>query len=247
MGLLIAKLVPPAWNLLTIPVVRLDRTEGKTMKKTALTISLLLLAALLSGRPAGAKEIVRSFRQQIPIGTAGRIHLDFPVGEVKVEGWDNPAVDLDVKITCKQETRRCEDAANALRLVHNGSGGQLEVRIKDWPHFGATRGLNVNAVLRVPRHLPLRADLGVGSLSIQGIASDVTADLGVGEVHVTLPKEAVASAAVDTGIGEASLVADGRRYSSEGLITRTIHWDKGQGRARVKVDCGVGEIHVTLA
>jgi hypothetical protein len=217
------------------------------IKKSAFTASLALLAALGLGQPASAKEIVRSFRQQIPIGTATRIHLDFPVGEVKVEAWDSPQVDLDVKITCNEMSNRCEEAAKALRLVHSGSDGQLEIKVKDWPHFGATKGLNVDATLRVPRNLPLRADLGVGSLSIQGVASDVTADLGVGEVHVSLPKEAIGSAAIDTGVGEASLVANGRRYSSGGLITRAIHWDKGLGHARVKVDCGVGEIHVTLA
>lgn len=213
------------------------------MKRTA----LLILAVLLWAVPASAKEVVRSFKQQIPVGSAGRIHLDFPVGELHVEGWDGRQVDLDVQITCNRSSSRCEDAAKDLRLVYNAAGGQLEVKIKDWPHWGGTRGLNVNATLHVPRNLPLSADLGVGSLTIQGIAADVTADLGVGEVHVTLPKEAIGSAALDTGIGEASLSAGGRRYSSAGLITREINWTKGTGHARVKVDCGVGEIHVTLS
>ena len=213
------------------------------MKKTA----LLLLAVLLWTLPAHAKEVVRSFHQRIPIGSAGKIHLDFPVGEVQVTGGDNRQVDLDVKITCNEPTGRCESAAKRLRVVFNRADGQLEIRVADWPAMAATKGLNVDAVLRVPRNLPLRADLSVGKLTIDGIAADVTADLGVGEVGVTLPKEAIGSANIDTGIGEASLVAAGRRYSSAGLIVRAIHWDKGQGRGRVKVDCGVGEIHVTLA
>ncbi|MFL6235518.1 MAG: hypothetical protein ACJ76N_20445 [Thermoanaerobaculia bacterium] len=217
------------------------------MKKTVLTASTLGLAVLLWAVPAGAREVVRSFKQQIPVGSAGRIHLDFPVGELRVEGSNGRQVDLDIQITCNRPTSRCEDAAQDLRLVYNGADGQLEVKIKDWPHWGGTKGLNVNATIRVPRNLPLRTDLGVGSLTIEGIAADVTADLGVGEVHVNLPKEAIGSAAIDTGIGEASLVAGGRRYSSEGLFTREIHWDKGTGHARVKVDCGVGEIHVTLS
>lgn len=213
------------------------------MKKTA----LLILAVLLWAVPASAREVVRSFRQQIPVGSAARIHLDFPVGEIRVEGSDGRQVDLDVQITCDRPASRCEDAANGLRLVYNAAGGQLEVKVKDWPHWGGTKGLSVNATIHVPRGLPLSADLGVGSLTIQGIAADVTADLGVGEVHVNLPKEAIGSAAIDTGIGEASLSAGGRHYSSEGLITRQINWDKGTGRGRVKVDCGVGEIHVTLS
>lgn len=213
------------------------------MKKTL----LILAAALLWATSAGAKETLRSFRQQIPVGSASKIHLELPVGKVQVTGWDNREVDVDVRIVCDKPGSRCEDAARELRLVYNTKGDQLEVKIAHWPHWGGIKGLNVVAILHVPRNLPLRTDLGVGELSIDGIASDVTADLGVGAVRITLPKEAIGSADIDTGIGEASLVADGRRYSSEGLISRQINWNKGSGRARVKVDCGVGEIHVTLA
>ena len=177
------------------------------MKRTALTASLALLAALLWGGAAGAREVVRSFHQLIPAESAGKIHLDFPVGEVRVTGWDNRQVDLDVKVTCNEPTGRCESAARRLRVVFNRAGGQLEIRIADWPPMAATKGLNVDAVLRVPRNLPLRADLSVGKLTIDGIAADVTADLGVGEVHVTLPKEAIGSGgATGASIREISLV-----------------------------------------
>ena len=212
------------------------------MKKTA----LILAAALLWVVPAGAEEIVRSFRQQVPVGTADKIHLDFPVGELQVDGWEGSKLDLDVKIVCQDVSSRCEEAARELRLVYNASGDTMEVRVKDWPRFGAVKGLHVRGAIHVPRQLALRAELGVGEVHIQGTAGDLTVDLGVGEVHVTLPKEAFRTARIDTGIGEASLVAGGRRYSSGGLITPTIHWDKGAGRSGVQVDCGVGEIHVTL-
>jgi hypothetical protein len=215
------------------------------MKKTAL-IAVLSLATAATA-PAGAKEIVRSFRQQIPMGSASRIHLDFPVGELRVEGWDNRQVDLDVGIACEGGTGRCRKVAQDLRIVYNTDKGQLEIHVKDWPSLGAVRGLNVIATVRVPRNLPLRADLGVGEMTIQGIAGDLTADVGVGEIQATLPKEAVGSARLDAGIGESSLVAFGRRYSSSGLISRKLTWDRGTGHSRVKVDCGVGEIRVTLA
>jgi len=127
------------------------------MKKTALSTATLGLAVLLWAVPAGAKEAVRSFQQQIPAGGAARIHLDFPVGEVRVEGWDNPQVGLDVKIVCNHSSSRCEEAAKDLRLVYDTKGGQLEVKIRDWPHWGGSRGLNVVASIHVPRNLPLAA------------------------------------------------------------------------------------------
>ena len=212
------------------------------MKKTV----LILAAALLWVVPAGADEIVRSFQQQIPAAGADRIVLDFPVGELTIEGVDGTQVGLDVKIACNHRTSRCEEAAQGLRLVYNNSGDQLRVEVKNWPKFGGSRGLHVRAKISVPRDLPLKAELGVGEMNVNGIASDLDVDLGVGEVNVNLPKEAVGSVDLDTGIGEASLHAAGRRYESAGLFTRELTWDKGTGRARVKVDCGVGEIDVNL-
>jgi hypothetical protein len=212
------------------------------MKKTALLLSLALLLAVV---PVGASEIVRSFKQQIPVGDADEIALDFPVGEVTVEAWDNPQVNLEVKIACNKRTSRCEEAAKALRLVYNTSGDRLRVEVKNWPKM-AGKSLHVIAKINVPRDLPLWTDLGVGELTVQGTEGDLTLDLGVGEVNVTLPKDAIRSVDLDTGIGEANLTAAGRHYESAGLMARQITWNEGKGNARVKVDCGVGEIGVSL-
>jgi hypothetical protein len=216
--------------------------EEKSMKK----IILIAIAALVWVAPAaGAEEIVRSFRQQIPVAGAGGITLDFPVGEVTVEAWDSPQLGLDVKIACNRRTSRCLEAAKGLRLVYETSGDRLRVKVKNWPRFGG-KSLHVIARIDVPRDLPLTAELGVGELSIRGTASDLTVDLGVGDVNITLPKEAIRSVDLDTGIGEASLHAAGRRYESAGLMARELRWDQGTGRAGVTVNCGVGEIDVTL-
>lgn len=211
------------------------------MKKTALTLA----AALLWVAPAGADEVVRAFKQQIPIGTADKIHLDFPVGEVEVEGWNESRVDLDVKIECNRPTSRCEEAAKGLRLVYDNSGDRLKVEVKNWPKWGG-KGIHVVAHVRVPRELALTADLGVGELEVSGVQGDLSADLGVGEVNITLPREAIGSVSLDTGVGEANLVVDGRRYQSSGLVAKEVRWSKGPGRSGVTVDCGVGEIDVRL-
>src|SRR5215203_3605379 len=147
------------------------------MKKTALT-ALMTAAALLWVVPAGAAdtdEIVRSFRQQIPVGSADQVYLELPVGEVTVEAWDNPQVNLDVKVACnkKKSNSRCAKAAEGLRLVYNTSGDRLHVEVKNWPKFSGTKGLHVIATVNVPRNLPLRTELGVGELSVQGTAGDL--------------------------------------------------------------------------
>src|SRR6185295_6654677 len=181
------------------------------MKKTALFFAA---ATMLWATSAGAEEIVRSFRQQIPVGGSDEISLDFPVGEVTVEAWESPQVGLDVKIACNHRSSRCAEAAEGLRLVYDASGDRLRVQMKNWPKFGGTKGMHVLAHIKVPRDLPLRAELGVGELTVEGTANNLTVDLGVGQVNVTLPKEAIGSVDLDTGVGEASLVAAGRHYES---------------------------------
>ena len=42
-------------------------------------------AALLAAMPAAADEIVRTIDRQFSAAEASRIHLEFPVGELKIE------------------------------------------------------------------------------------------------------------------------------------------------------------------
>lgn len=210
-------------------------------------LTLALAAVLLCAVPALADddETVRSFQKRIPLGGIEQIHVDFPVGEVEITGTSQGDLDARLDLVCDRDSSRCREAAQKVRFVYDTSGDELHLRVRDWPKSNM-KGLHVRARISMPRALALNAELGVGELTIKGIESDLTADLGVGEVNVTLPESAVASVSVDTGIGEASVSAGGRRYESAGLFVREVNWRKGTGRARVEVDCGVGEVTVSL-
>jgi hypothetical protein len=211
------------------------------MKKLILPVAAALLCAL----PARADEVVRTFQKQIPVAGVEDIHIEIPVGELEIEAGDGSQVETKVEILCKHGKPRCLEAAKNLRFVYSTDDGRLHFQLKDWPKVNS-KGLQVRARFIVPRDLPLRTELGVGELTVQGIEADLEVDLGVGEVNVTMPEAAVSSVKLDTGIGEAGLRAGGRHYESEGLFVRQISWNKGKGQAHVEVDCGVGEINVAL-
>lgn len=212
------------------------------MKRIPAVLALALACAL----PLRASETVRHFTQDLTVQNADKVALDFPVGEVRVTGWDQRQVQLDVRLKCHRETDRCIAAAKAVRLVYRMAGDTLRVEIKNWPKFSGGKGLQVEAQVSVPRDLPLIANLGVGELVISGLEADLDGDLGVGELRVTLPQSAVRQVHLDTGIGESSLVAGGQRFERGGLISRGIDWRDGTGRSTIHLDCGVGEIAVTL-
>jgi hypothetical protein len=211
------------------------------MKKLILPLAAILLGAL----PAAADEVVRTMSQAFQVKTADEIHLEFPVGEMVVQAWDESQVKVEARFECDSKSGRCAEAAKALRFVASTQGQKLHVELQGWPKSG-TRGLEAHVQVKVPRGLPLIAELGVGELSISGIEGNLNAEVGVGEVRIAMAESAVGSVHLDAGIGEANLSAGGKRYQSSGFISKELNWTRGSGQADVQVDCGVGEINVEL-
>lgn len=202
-------------------------------------------AALLAALPAAGDEIVRTLDSQISAAEASRIHLEFPIGELKVEAGDSRQVEVHVDVKCESKRKtRCIEATKALSLVAT-PGERLHVELKGWPKSG-NRGMEADVRVTVPRDLPLQADLGVGELGVSGMEADLSVDLGVGNVNIVMPESAVRSVSIDTGVGEANVYAAGQRIEGSGFISKDVKWTKGEGKARVSVDLGVGDAEVRL-
>jgi hypothetical protein len=213
------------------------------MRKTA----WFLAAAVLCALPAYADrdEVVRRFVKQLPVTDVDQILIDVPVGEVVIEASDDQQVHFEVSLECDERGGACEKISQRVKVSYVRDEGDLTLKVKEWPKT-RNDGLEAHVRVQMPRDLPLKAHLDIGELRIDSLAGNVDADLGVGELSITLPAAAVGSVNADTGIGEANLVAAGRRYESAGLMAREIRWSKGTGKARVEADCGVGEINIRL-
>jgi hypothetical protein len=211
------------------------------MKKLIPFAAAVLLAAL----PAAADEVVQTLERQVSAANASRIHLDFPVGELKVEVGSGREVEVHVELECDSLRKtRCVEAAKKVELVVS-SGDRINVELKGWPKSG-DRGLEGNFRVTVPRDLPLNAELGVGNMTITGLEADLNANLGVGDIMVVMPESAVGEVHVDTGVGDANLLAGGNSIEGSGFVGKELDWTKGAGKAEVEIDCGVGEARVRL-
>ena len=214
--------------------------------KKLVPIAAVTAIALLAALPAAADEVVvRTLERQVSAAEAARIQLDFPVGELKVEVGSGREVEVHVELECDSPRKtRCAEAARQVELVVS-SGNRVSVELKGWPKSG-NRGLEGNFRVTVPRDLPLNAELGVGSMTISGLEADLTANLGVGDVLVVMPESAVGEVRVDTGVGDANLLAGGQHIEGSGFVGKELDWTKGSGKAEVEIDCGVGEVRVRL-
>ncbi len=211
-------------------------------------LSLLLLSVAIAQPARGDNDdqTVRTFTKTFPGAGISTLVLDVPIGAVEITAADGADLQVEIRVVCDRDhLRSCTERAKKLTLSAGRSGDRVDVRVGKGAG-GGNHSLHIKAFVTAPRQLAVKADLGIGELHIDGFAGDVTADLGVGEVHVSAPEAAVRSVSIETGVGEGHLTAAGRHFSSEGLFTRDIDWSAGTGRARIAVDCGVGEAHVRL-
>lgn len=209
---------------------------------------LLALAALcvLAGAPARA-TVLETDPHIYPIPAAHRVHLEFPVGELKVVPSDEPRVRFELRVRCTGASdERCEELANRLILDSTDENGTLHLELHKYPKW-RNHGMKLMGELRVPRSLAVHIEMGVGDLDIEGIEGDLDVDLGVGDADVRASRTRVGSVSVEAGIGDASIRGAGTNVSRSSFIGSTASWSGGgSGRSDVRLHVGVGDATVRL-
>lgn len=208
-------------------------------------VVLLLCAGFWAAPAARGEKPSYSFAQDYPVGEARSLALDFGVGELRVEASGGDQVRVELRIECGKPAEECGDLADKVRVVSRSNGRELAIDIKG-PRGGSARDLKVAGRVLAPKSLALEVDMGVGDLAITGFERDLAVDLGVGDIDVRLPESAVRSVLLDAGVGKATLHLKNGRIEGTGFVSQGLKWANGAGAAAVGVDCGVGDVDVTL-
>jgi prolyl-tRNA editing enzyme YbaK/EbsC (Cys-tRNA(Pro) deacylase) len=204
---------------------------------------VLLVVALAS--PAFADRTVRTLDDVQPAAGVDKVHLEFSVGQLTIEPSTDRNIHFTVKVRCKDNSRRCEERAEELEIEARRIGSTLKIEIPKTSGWDSNRA-TFRAVLLMPADLALRLEMGVGELTISGLAHDVDVNLGVGEARLRLDENHVREVTVSSGVGDASLRVGKRNLQGSGWLGHSVRWDDGPGRARIEVDLGVGETEVVL-
>jgi len=206
-----------------------------------------LAAVLLLGTAAAAHAAeIPIDRLSLNVPSGREVRVDFPVGEFRVEPATGSKVTFDLTAKCKRWTGEdCEDRTDRIRVETEDAGGVLRIRIKGFPKMNS-HGFSLRGVLRVPRDLALRVDMGVGDLDIADIHGDLDVELGVGDADIRTASRAVRSVEVATGVGDASVIAEGHRVRRRAFISSAASWDEGRGQSRVNLNVGVGDATVRV-
>ena len=217
----------------------------------------LLLATSLAAQPT--ESTVPTFGEEIivlgdlpfiyPVETGRPILIRFGIGEIDIESSDRSEILAELGVTCsaKLSDALCEKYRQRLRLEPRETDEGVEVRLVGLSKF-KLRKLNLHGRVEVPRWSPLAVKIGIGEVDIRTDTENLTVQMGIGDLTIRVPEERIASVSIGTRIGDAS-VRGTRGYFEGGrrmLIGSRVHWDEGDGTARIEVGLKIGDAKVVL-
>jgi hypothetical protein len=202
-------------------VVRAQAASGDSPKLTAARSKLDV---------AKPDPVVR----EAAFDAGGVVIVNANVGDLRVR----PAED-DAHIKLVITSRNFDDAAAAPHWIRefavNGSQAKI---VLEMPKHGEH---NFEVTLYVPKRSDLRLNLAVGDLTIEGITGNTDAELGVGDLHMTVPDpHAYRAVAMSVHIGDVDAKAFGLEPS--GFLGKSVDRQFSAGSYRLKLHTGIGDV-----
>ena len=215
------------------------------------TLAFVALGLLLTLFASPADASSRTLSETYAVGSAERLDLAIPFGDLKIEGVDGGGVRVRVEATCTREGD-CEEFVEGLRLESKSRGRTLHVKLEraklhnHGEHSDRDGEANIRITVQVPRSLELSLSMGAGVVDIAGLRHDLTINLGAGEIAVRMPERSVGTIDVALAVGEAQITQGGRTRDYARVLGGPIHWREGKGEAEIDVSLGAGSVDVTL-
>lgn len=206
------------------------------MRKLTL-ISTLVLA--LSATTAVAEDI-KVLEKTIDAQNFTRLVLDVPVGEIKVKVTKNHDISLVVELEPDEGwfSSRKDLSDAQISVQENGSALKLKIDLED------DNDVNQNWTVMMPADIAVSLNLGVGSVEIDDLTSDINVDLGVGEVDIDVDTSLFDSIKLDAGVGDTSIKGGKGRYERDQVLVTSSSQLHGEGKKQLDANVGVGDIEV---
>ena len=158
------------------------------------------------------------------------------VGSIQVEVADIASIEVTVAVEPTTSYFFFDSDISAAKLVATTTDGELtlEVPVKDSEQ---------NWLVRLPKHLALNIDLGVGDANVANLSQNLAVNVGVGEFSATMDQTNFKSLTADVGVGGVSLSGFTNSENESHLVGNNAEIS-GDGQSTLEVDVGVGEINL---
>jgi hypothetical protein len=152
---------------------------------------------------AGIKTVQVSKTEAMDFPAGGTLHLENSTGNVNIEGWDQPGIEITT-IKSSKNDRQTEDREETLKelgrveITTKRNGNELVIATQ-YPHHQAppwlwplSRVTNFNLAydIKVPRNAKIVVQHDAGNIYIDDIAGDVEANARQGLIFLRLTGDA---------------------------------------------------------
>jgi len=175
----------------------------------------LAIGRLPADTTAGAtstQPVQTTHTEDVNFAPGGTIHLNNPSGNMSVEGWDQPKIEITVVKSMGYDAEPAPRASAGLDSVKvvterrsdtDVSISTTRARIHNrFTHaLGFGRDATVDYVIRVPRNSHLIVDHADGYVSVTGVTGNIEANDRRGDIVLMLPDLAAYSIDAHTKVG----------------------------------------------
>ncbi|MGE5175621.1 MAG: hypothetical protein ACM3JJ_04525 [Hyphomicrobiales bacterium] len=218
----------------------------------AVSVLLASISASLLLAPSTASARSRTIERDVPATGARALEVDVPAAIVRIRGVDAPDVSARLHATCgdddEADDASCGAYLEGIDLRTEASGGRIRIELTGLRRHSGT-DTDLTLTIDVPRRLAVELEVGAGDLEAADLRGDLRIKMGAGRAAIRVRRDAVGGVDASVGIGDASVIRDGRPVGTHPASTGfgdEIHWDRGSGRATIDVRVGVGEAEVRL-
>jgi hypothetical protein len=225
-----------------------EASENNMSQKLPAALFLGVLMAMLPS--LSAEEFKRTqvtSTERVDFAPGGVIRLNNSYGDLYVEGWDQPAVEVVVIKTMpynyqpKHPERGAQRLERVLIRADRRSDTELAISTTRASHSG---GVSVEYQIRVPRESSLVIQHGTGYVFVNNVIGDIQAAGGRGDILLMLP--ARAAYAIDAKSKFGTISSDfegsaqvapyrlGERYATGNSSAHRIHLRMGFGGITIK-------------
>ncbi len=200
------------------------------------TATLLLLLMPLSTAFA-AERVTKQY--QFSTADIDRVDLEGAVGSLRVIHTDRPEVNVVLEIRQQDDGWFDDDVdLDSIELESGIHGSRLALEQTD-------EGVSIDWTVELPTVAETSIDFGVGKIDGEFGATELRANLGVGDIDVRLPLATVGNVDVSVGVGEASLHGAAHDAEQRAFVSHEVSGN-GNGSNDIDIEVGVGEARVEL-
>jgi hypothetical protein len=216
----------------------------------ALGVSCLLLAI---EAPEQKEKLQQTKTERMDFPSGGLLRLNGLSGDLTIEGWNQPGVEITTTKTTKQEydsatRQKGVDELDQVRLASERHGTELVVTstIPRYGHFkpplpGSTR-VDLVSHVYVPHSARLAIDHGSGNLYIEDVAGGIEAAIGQGTILLRLAEQGEYDIDARSKWGSVTSDFPGRQRKARWLVGHQFAGHSEGGAQKLHLRAGYGDI-----